>query len=152
MVSIGAAIVGFEGTSGSVSLSDGLIAMPEMEVSFTLGQSLDETFKIQLETGHDGVGGVLPVGSHQIPSTVKNLNMAFKWQLKRATDGLVHPSAHDMEMDFAEAVASSKAHHRVNSTQDYLYSRNREHEGKWRWEGDLDGSHLTYHGGTDHKH
>ena len=79
------------GTSGCVSLSDGSLLVPEIEVSFTLGQSLDSENKIQLEWGamvgaqarsEAGAtgwgGGVLP--DHPIPSTVENLVARMAYQ------------------------------------------------------------------------
>merc|ERR1712167_545177 len=60
-------VVGFEGTSGSVSFSGGLVKMPLMEVEFTLGQSWDANMNIQIEADARGilklgVGPAQPMG------------------------------------------------------------------------------------------
>ena len=43
---LGVANVGFEGTSAGVSLSDGEVLKPEIQIQFTLGQSLDAANQI----------------------------------------------------------------------------------------------------------
>ena len=97
--SCGAHIIGFEGTSGSVSLSDGEITLPELDVSFTMGQSCDVNGNIQIEAGADGVGGISP--DTTIPRTVPNLHAWSRWQLKRLSGGDLQPDAEDVEMGCA---------------------------------------------------
>ena len=102
----GATIVGFEGTSGSVSCSNGEMLMPHLELSFTLGQSLDEEKNIQLEANAQQQGGVLP--DAPIPRSVANIHGAMQWQLNQLTQGQMESDAIDIELRFAKELISSQ--------------------------------------------
>ena len=99
---LGASIVGFEGTSGSVSLSDGKLLLPEIRVAFTMGQSLDEQMQIQLESGKQGKGGVFPDASGRIERSVENLHALHKWTLRQFTERGLETEAEDIEMTHAK--------------------------------------------------
>lgn len=94
------AILGFEGTSGSVSLEPVRVLMPRgIEVEVTMGQSWDDADRIQFES--DGnLGGVLP--DEGFGKTVENLHALNKWRLHRATQGEKETDAVDLELEFAK--------------------------------------------------
>jgi len=100
----GATVVGFEGTSGSVSLSDAEIELPELKFQFTMGQSVTENLEIPLEAGADGVGGVEPDEAGLIPRTIANLNSWWRWNLRQHTDGALEAHAVDLEMAYAKKI------------------------------------------------
>jgi len=67
----GADIVGFEGTSGSVSTANEKIQLPCMVFEYPIAQSWDQQNNIQLEANKAFVGGVMP--SHEVPRTLDNV-------------------------------------------------------------------------------
>merc|ERR1719221_470497 len=68
---IGADIVGFEGSSGSVSMAGGSAAQGCIGVSHTLAQSWDPDNNIQLEANKNLQGGVTP--NKRVPRTRDNV-------------------------------------------------------------------------------
>ena len=96
----GANVVGFEGSSGSVSLSDGNLLLPGVQINYTQGQSWDKEYQVQLEAGANGQGGVLP--DTPIPRTTANLHAWNRWMVRSATDGALEPDAEDVELLFAK--------------------------------------------------
>jgi len=83
-------VVGFYGTNGSFGITGGTIIMPfQSELKFGLlypiGRSLDANFVVQIDSGKDGKGGVLP--TDRVPRTLENI--------------LAYANGDDVELQFA---------------------------------------------------
>ena len=103
--SLGASIVGFEGTSGSASMSGGTIALPCITVTHTQAQSWDPdaegTIQVEARTTDGGarVGGVAP--THPVPRTRANLENDLKWRSGEA-------GATDPTLEYARGVLTQR--------------------------------------------
>jgi len=86
-------VVGFYGTNGSFGITGGQITMPfESDLKFgfgyPIGRSLDADFVVQIDSGKDGKGGVLPTVG--VPRTLENV--------------LAYARGDDVELNFALAL------------------------------------------------
>ncbi|MBW1783161.1 MAG: hypothetical protein JRL30_20765 [Deltaproteobacteria bacterium] len=86
-------VVGFYGTNGSFGITGGTIIMPfspdlSFGFAYPIGRSLDEDLVIQLDSGQDGTGGVLP--TDRVPRTMENV--------------LAYANGDDVELRFALAL------------------------------------------------
>lgn len=103
--SLGASVVGFEGTSGSASMSGGTIALPCITVTHTQAQSWDPdaegTIQVEARTTDGGarVGGVSP--THAVPRTRANLENDLKWRSGEA-------GATDPTLEYARGVLTQR--------------------------------------------
>ena len=83
-------VVGFYGTNGSFGITGGKIIMPFQSDSkfgflYPIGRSLDADFVVQIDSGREGKGGILP--TDRVPRTLENV--------------LAYANGDDVELQFA---------------------------------------------------
>ncbi|MBW2204017.1 MAG: hypothetical protein JRF52_07915 [Deltaproteobacteria bacterium] len=94
--SLNGRVVGFYGSNGSFGFTGGQIMMPfESDLKFMfgypIGRSLNANFVVQIDSGKDGKGGVLP--TIRVPRTLENV--------------LAYARGDDVELNFALALFES---------------------------------------------